>query len=77
VANAKICTCGKQGKITDSRKRQGGYVWRRYGCQCGAKWSSVEIKVSDVPSGNVELAVIDRNCTGRELVKLLAEKLGG
>lgn len=42
----KICECGKQGFIIDSRQ-ESDHVQRRYRCECGARWSSFEMKLED------------------------------
>lgn len=43
----KYCpVCGNQGLCVDSR-RSSEAVTRRYKCQCGRKWSTVELMVED------------------------------
>ena len=55
---AKICNCGKQGKIINSRQRE-LHVYRRYECSCGLRWSSCEVRVDDdVPEHSIYAHVI-------------------
>ena len=47
-ATPKLCArCRLPGHIVESRPKP-GYVYRRYSCECGDRWSTVEIVVMDM-----------------------------
>lgn len=43
----KACACGGHTRVTDSRQRE-DRVTRRYACQCGARWSTIELRVEEL-----------------------------
>lgn len=54
----KYCaSCGNQGLCIDSRRGPEA-VMRRYKCQCGRKWNSIELMVED--DGPVHSNKLDR-----------------
>lgn len=40
----KHCSCGQQGRCQDSRQED-EFVYRRYVCACGERWSTVEVRI--------------------------------
>jgi hypothetical protein len=38
--------CGERAHTTDSRQMK-GYVWRRYRCECGKMWTTIEVRHED------------------------------
>jgi len=49
----KICLeCHTQAKIVDSRIMSDNNTRRRYNCECGHNWSTVEVLVSEFKGGN-------------------------
>lgn len=56
--NPKMCECGKQGAVVNSRQRD-TCVYRRYHCKCGLKWTTFETKL-DTPGGDVDSAICNQ-----------------
>ena len=44
--NIKQCSCGRLGDVKDSRLCD-GYRNRRYICDCGNRWTTVEVVVGE------------------------------
>ena len=50
--NPKICDCGAQAGIINSRSAK-AYWYRRYKCLCcGARWTTMETRTHDQPQGD-------------------------
>ena len=56
--NPKICECGAQGSVVNSRQKD-TYVYRRYHCKCGLKWTTFEMKL-DNPSNDLDVAIFNQ-----------------
>lgn len=79
--NPKLCNCGKQGFIINSRQ-QSDHVMRRYECECGERWSSFEMKLGEgVHCKNLndtlarQYSTADRDAIADKLIELAQELL--
>jgi hypothetical protein len=83
--NPKICECGAQGHVIDSRQFE-SHVSRRYVCTktgCGKRWSTGELKLVDVGSSHKDLeqtliktySTMEREAVADKLIALAQELL--
>lgn len=74
--SVKSCPdCGKRGGSVDSRPGADGWR-RRYRCECGARWSTVEIRAEASCAGgpnNTLVALVNKEETARARAKVVAE----
>ena len=65
----RVCLkCGSQAKVTDSRPA-GDRFRRRYVCQCGERWSTLEVRMEELDRHGIE--------QGRNLVREAIRRLQG
>lgn len=79
----KICKCGEQGHIINSRQ-QSNCVTRRYSCSCGERWTSFELRLQEgVYCKDVEemlirqYSTIDRDNIADQLIAMAQGLLKG
>jgi transcriptional regulator NrdR family protein len=79
----KICECGEQGFIINSRQR-GKYVARRYECKaCKLRWTTIEFRIVnfDIRTKNLDsllashYSTVDKEIIADKLIELAQELL--